>query len=120
MSLKLKTLVIIFFTLLIGCGGGNKNSTIISAGTTEEQQVSSNQDPDVINQFTTGTDFIYKDDERFELKGVVYVVGEPGYLPWEVEVMPELPAILKARIDADLADIKALGANTIRFWGAPA
>lgn len=120
MSLKLEILVIIFFPLLIGCGGGNKDSAITSTGSVEEQQVSNNQDPDAINQFTTGTDFIYKDNERFELKGVVYVVGEPGYLPWEVEVMPELPAILKARIDTDLADIKALGANTIRFWGAPA
>lgn len=123
MSLKLKILASIFFALLMGCGGGNGDNKITTASSTEQQQVSSDQDSDVINpinQFTTDIDFIYKDGERFDLRGVVYVVGEPGYLPWEIEVMPELPAILKARIDTDLADIKALGANTIRFWGAPA
>ena len=34
--------------------------------------------------------------------------------------MSTLPAELESRIDADLANIKALGANTVRFWGAPA
>jgi len=51
---------------------------------------------------------------------VVYVPGQPGYLPWEIEGMANLPADVIAGIDADLAGIKALGANTVRLWGAPA
>jgi hypothetical protein len=71
-------------------------------------------------QFSVDADFIYKDGERFDLRGVVYVPGEPGYLPWEIEGMEDLPAEVVSRIDADLAGIKALGANTVRLWGAPA
>ena len=71
-------------------------------------------------QFSVDSDFIYKDGNRFDLKGVVYVPGEPGYLPWEIETMASLPADVIARIDADLAGIKTLGANTVRLWGAPA
>jgi hypothetical protein len=70
--------------------------------------------------FSVDADFIYKDGERFDLKGVVYVPGQPGYLPWEIEGMINLPAEVISRIDADLAGIKALGANTVRLWGAPA
>ena len=70
--------------------------------------------------FSVDADFIYKDGERFNLKGVVYVPGQPGYLPWEIEGMINLPAEVISRIDADLAGIKALGANTVRLWGAPA
>lgn len=75
---------------------------------------------DMPTQFSVGADFIYKDRERFELKGVVYVPGQPGYLPWEIEGMTSLPAEVISRIDTDLAGIKALGANTVRLWGAPA
>ena len=34
--------------------------------------------------------------------------------------MTSLPAEVISRIDADLAGIRALGANTVRLWGAPA
>jgi hypothetical protein len=70
--------------------------------------------------FSVDADFIYKDGQRFDVRGVVYVPGEPGYLPWEIEVMTSLPADVMSRIDTDLAGIKALGANTVRLWGAPA
>ena len=50
---------------------------------------------------------------------MVYVPFEPGYLPWEIEDLTSLPAELMSRIDADVAGIKALGANTVRLWGAP-
>lgn len=72
------------------------------------------------NQFTADADYIYKDGARFDVKAVVYVPGEPGYLPWEVEAMADLPPVLESRIDTDLAGIQKLGANTVRFWGAPA
>jgi hypothetical protein len=72
------------------------------------------------NVFSVDADFIYKDGARFELRGVVYVPGQPGYLPWEIESLTSLPAEVISRIDADLAGIKALGANTVRLWGAPA
>ena len=120
MSLKLKILATIILALLSGCGGGNTDNGIATVTSIEEQKTLNDPAPSALNQFTTDIDFIYKDGEHFDLRGVVYVVGEPGYLPWEVEVMSELPEILKARIDADLASIKALGANTVRFWGAPA
>ena len=131
MSSKLKILALIFLVILASCGGGSSggssggsdDSSVATTVSSDSKQLSNDPAPDATNQsnqFTTDIDFIYKDDERFDLRGVVYVVGEPGYLPWEIEVMPDLPAILKARIDTDLADIKALGANTIRFWGAPA
>jgi hypothetical protein len=70
-------------------------------------------------QFSVDADFIYKDGERFEVRGMVYVPFEPGYLPWEIEDLSSLPAELMSRIDADVAGIKALGANTVRLWGAP-
>ncbi len=71
-------------------------------------------------RFSVDADFIYRDGQRFDLKGVVYVPGQPGYLPWEIEGMTNLPADVISRIDTDLAGIKALGANTVRLWGAPA
>ena len=102
---KSRLFTLVIFAFLLGCGDGSNSAQI----------------PDsTINQFSTDPDFIYKDGEQFDLRAVVYVVGEPGYLPWEVEVMSDLPPILKSRIDTDLAGIKALGANTVRLWGAPA
>jgi hypothetical protein len=75
---------------------------------------------DTPTTFSVDADFIYKDGQRFDLKGVVYVPGQPGYLPWEIEGETSLPAEVISRIDADLAGIKTLGANTVRLWGAPA
>jgi hypothetical protein len=69
--------------------------------------------------FSTDSDYILRDGEPFPLKGMVYVPGYPGYLPWEIEVASSLPAKLRNSIDRDIAQISAMGANTIRFWGAP-
>ena len=92
------------------CGGGSGSD---APGTPDEPD-------DTPTLFSVDADFIYKDGERFDLKGVVYVPGQPGYLPWEIEGITNLPAEVISRIDTDLAGIKALGANTVRFWGAPA
>jgi hypothetical protein len=69
--------------------------------------------------FSTNDDHILKDGSPFFVKGVVYVPGYPGYLPWEIENAGSLPERLRNSIDRDILQIKAIGANAIRFWGAP-
>jgi hypothetical protein len=69
--------------------------------------------------FSTDDDYILKDGEPFLVRGVVYVPGYPGYLPWDVESASVLPEGLRRSIDRDIAQIAAMGANTIRLWGAP-
>ncbi len=69
--------------------------------------------------FGTSADHLLKDGEPFVVRGVVYVPGYPGYLPWEIETATTLPERLQRSIDRDLAQIAALGANTVRLWGAP-
>lgn len=69
--------------------------------------------------FTVDDHYILKNGSPFEIRGMVYVPGYPGYIPWEIENNLTLPTQLTERIDADLKDIKAMGANTIRFWHAP-
>lgn len=69
--------------------------------------------------FTVDDNSILKNNVPFQVKGVVYVPGYPGYLPWEIEKSLSLPDKLKNSISSDIANIKAMGANTIRFWGAP-
>lgn len=54
-----------------------------------------------------------------EIRGIVYVPSYPGILPWEIENSTNLPSNLKKSIKDDIAQIKQMGANTIRFWGAP-
>lgn len=63
---------------------------------------------------------LWLDDTPFKVKGVVYVPGYPGFLPWEIENQTDLPFHLRERIDKDLEGIAQMGANTIRLWGAPA
>jgi hypothetical protein len=70
--------------------------------------------------FSTDAHNILKNGEVFPVKGVVYVPFYPGYIPWEIENSVDLPLEIKGRITQDLKDIKAMGANTIRLWGAPA
>lgn len=70
-------------------------------------------------RFSVDTDYILKDEIPFKIKGVVYVPGYPGYLPWEIENSSYLPLNLRRSIDRDIANIKKMGANTVRFWGAP-
>lgn len=71
------------------------------------------------NSYSVDNNFILKNDIPLSIKGVVYVPGYPGYLPWEIEQSISLPNNLKESITNDITNIKALGANTIRFWGAP-
>ena len=107
---------IVGLVFLQSCGGGsgpNERPTTVACRTGLEPGCSS-------TRFSVDADYIYKNGERFDLKGVVYVPGQPGYLPWEIEGMVSLPAEVESRIDSDLAGIKALGANTVRLWGAPA
>ena len=70
-------------------------------------------------RFSVDNNYILKNNIPYPIKGVVYVPGYPGYLPWEIEKSTLLPAELKYNIFTDIANIKAMGANTIRFWGAP-
>ena len=63
--------------------------------------------------------YILKNGEPFHVRGVVYVPGYPGYMPWDIENSTNLPSKLKESIEIDLVNIRAMGANTIRFWGAP-
>ncbi len=69
--------------------------------------------------FTAGRDHILKDGRPFEIRGVVYVPGYPGHIPWETETAWSLSEKLRNSIDRDLAQIADMGANTVRFWGAP-
>ncbi len=71
------------------------------------------------NSYSVDNNFILKNDIPLNIKGVVYVPGYPGYLPWEIEQSTSLTNNLKESISNDIANIKAMGANTIRFWGAP-
>ncbi len=78
-------------------------------------------DPQKVEDISFGVNnnYILKNNLPFKIKGVVYVPGYPGYLPWEIETSTSLPAKLRNSISTDIANIKAMGANTIRFWGAP-
>ena len=78
-------------------------------------------DPIEIENISFGVNnhYILRNSIPFIIKGVVYVPGYPGYLPWEIENSTSLPNDLKNSISTDLSNIKAMGANTIRFWGTP-
>ena len=69
--------------------------------------------------FSVDNNYILKNNIPFKIKGVVYVPGYPGFLPWEIENSISLPIELKKSISSDITEIKLMGANTIRFWGAP-
>jgi len=105
-------LLLIFSCMLLSCGGGGNSST-------PDEKQPELVEP-VINRFTVNEHFILKDGLPFEVKGVVYVPAYPGFLPWELETSTNLSAELQDSILQDITDIKAMGANTIRFWGAPA
>ncbi len=112
-----RSLVLSLLFLLQACGGGSAPAT-----QTDTQTLAPPPDDPVepTNQFSVDADYLYKDGQRFDLKGVVYVPGEPGYLPWEIEGMAALPADVRSRIESDLSGIRVMGANTVRLWGAPA
>lgn len=69
--------------------------------------------------YTTNQHYILKNNVPLNIKGVVYVPGYPGFLPWDIEKSQNLTENLKTSIYNDLNNIKSLGANTVRFWGAP-
>jgi hypothetical protein len=102
-----KTILLIFaITACLGC----KNEELVTPPPTPNAERS---------LFGVDRDHILKDDQPFEVKGVVYVPGYPGYLPWEIERSENLPDFLRKSIDQDLLNIQAMGANTVRLWGAP-
>lgn len=102
---------IFFFFLLI---------FIIVCSCNKEQSVSAENPIDMGNtSFDVNDHYILKNNVPFIVKGLVYVPGYPGYLPWEIENSTSLPQNLRNSISTDLSNMKALGANTIRFWGAP-
>ena len=72
-----------------------------------------------LDSFSVDDHHILKDGLPFDVKGVVYVPGYPGQLPWEIENSVTLNQNLKNSIYNDLSNIKSMGANTMRFWGAP-
>jgi len=106
------TLFIIISMTLLSCGGGSETSN------PDEKPPEINEP--VTNRFTVNNNFILKDGSPFKVKGVVYVPGYPGFLPWELEASTNLSTALQDSILQDITDIKAMGANTIRFWGSPA
>ena len=69
--------------------------------------------------YSVNNHYILKNDLPFEIKGVVYVPGYPGTLPWETEQNTNLPLNFSNSINQDMINIKAMGANTVRLWGAP-
>lgn len=73
----------------------------------------------VADKYSVNNHFILKNDIPFEIKGVVYVPGYPGTLPWETEQNTNLSSNFSNSIYQDISNIKAMGANTVRLWGAP-
>ncbi len=71
------------------------------------------------NQFSVDENYILNNGKPINVKGIVYVPVYPGNLPWDLENAPSLSTEFKESIRTDIANIKAMGANTIRFWGAP-
>jgi len=73
----------------------------------------------IAETYSVNNHFILKNNLAFEVRGVVYVPGYPGTLPWETEQNTNLPLNFSNSIYQDLINIKAMGANTVRLWGAP-
>lgn len=100
-----------FFLLIIviTVSSCNKDETLSDENPIKEEGIS----------FSVNDNYILKNNLPFQVKGVVYVPGYPGFLPWEIENSTSLPVELRNSISTDIYNIKAMGANTIRFWGAP-
>ncbi|MCP4484654.1 MAG: hypothetical protein GY823_08865 [Flavobacteriaceae bacterium] len=100
-----------FFLLLI----------FVIASSCNKDETGSIENPNEMGNTSFGVDnnYILKNNLPFQIKGVVYVPGYPGFLPWEIENSTSLPVELRNSIYTDIYNIKAMGANTIRFWGAP-
>lgn len=74
-----------------------------------------------INRFRVNDNYILCNTSPFIVKGMIYLPVYPGSLPWDIEKLSNdaLSDDLKASILKDISNIKAMGANTVRFWGAP-
>jgi hypothetical protein len=79
-----------------------------------------NHHKDRYSEFSVNHDQFILNNDIYDIKGVVYVPSYPGYMPQDIELMDTLPELLYDRFYDDLTDIKAMGANTVRLWGAPA
>lgn len=113
---KLKILIIVLgCTISFSC---NKDGSTINETPSEIENIEPPAQVEDIS-FTVDNNYILKNNVPFQVKGVVYVPGYPGYLPWDIEKSTSLPMELKNSISTDISNIKAMGANTIRFWGAP-
>ena len=100
-----------FFSLLI---------LVVLVGSCRDKEPISNENPTISdNNFGVNDHYILKNNQPFQVKGVVYVPGYPGFLPWDIENLTSLPNDLKNSIANDIQNIKDMGANTIRVWGAP-
>ena len=99
-------LIKLFIIVLFSC---DKNEKLANEKPIQEKGVN----------FSVDNNYILKNNIPFKIKGVVYVPGYPGFLPWEIENSISLPIELKKSISSDITEIKLMGANTIRFWGAP-
>ena len=117
--MKLRWLIVPACLLLYACGGGGGSGSETTSTTTSPPVATVVPDVTPV-QFSVDADFIYKNGERFDVRGVVYVPGEPGYLPWEIETAASLTPDVRTRIERDLSGIQVMGANTVRLWGAPA
>ena len=75
--MNLRLITVLSLAFLQSCGGG----TAPGDGT-DTATCSTGLEPGCSpTRFSVDADFIYKDGERFDLRGVVYVPGQPGYLP---------------------------------------
>ena len=94
---------------------------LVIAISCNKDETGSIENPNEVENITFGVDnnYILQNNLPFQIKGVVYVPGYPGFLPWEIENSTLLPVELRNSIYTDIYNIKAMGANTIRFWGAP-
>ena len=100
----------VLFLLFLGIYGCTDQKTPTLPGTTTATTTFN---------FTVNRDQILKNGVPFDVKGVVYVPFSPGYLPWVIEREQTLDLVMNERITEDIRQIRAMGANTIRLWGAP-
>ena len=81
-------LLILFIILLFSC---DKNEKLANEKPIQEKSVN----------FSVDNNYILKNNIPFKIKGVVYVPGYPGFLPWDIENSISLPIELKKSISSD-------------------
>lgn len=75
-------LIKLFIIVLFSC---DKNEKLANEKPIQEKGVN----------FSVDNNYILKNNIPFKIKGVVYVPGYPGFLPWEIENSISLPIELK-------------------------